>query len=350
MVWERLGSASVSGSTANTSWKELGRQTLSSSGDVMTSGTFTAKDNLMILYYGVASGEMINKLTFNDDTGNNYAYKISDNGASDSSTTSNAFLEFATSSTSNEFSVADVVNIADQEKLVHLNHAGQNTAGAGTSPRSRELAGKWANTSNAITKVTATNSQSGSFGSGSELIVLGYDNDEADTGSNFWQELASVTRTDSGSTLESGNFAAKKYLMVEACTIPANNGFKGRLEFGHSNGTMDTGSNYADRYEQDGGSDSAQTSNNYIYAYTNHDDNIQHLKMFIVNKSDKEKLVLWWASSGGSSTGAGNAPQRRNGVAKWTNTSNQITNIRLNNQVAGGDAASGSFIKVYGAD
>ena len=350
MVWERLGSASVSGSTANTSWKELGRQTLSSSGDVMTSGTFTAKDNLMILYYGVADGAMINKLTFNDDTGNNYAYKISDNGASDSSTTSNAFLEFATSSTSNEFSVADVVNIADQEKLVHLNHAGQNTAGAGTSPRSRELAGKWANTSNAITKVTATNSQSGSFGSGSELIVLGYDNDEADTGSNFWQELASVTRTDSGSTLESGNFAAKKYLMVEACTIPANNGFKGRLEFGHSNGTMDTGSNYTDRYEQDGGSDSTNASHQYIYAYTNHDDNIQHLKMFIVNKSDKEKLVLWWASSGGSSTGAGNAPQRRNGVAKWTNTSNQITNIRLNNQVAGGDAASGSFIKVYGAD
>ena len=138
--------------------------------------------------------------------------------------------------------------------------------------------------------------------------------------------------------------------MVEACTIPANNGFKGRLEFGHSNGTMDTGSNYTDRYEQDGGSDSTNASHQYIYAYTNHDDNIQHLKMFIVNKSDKEKLVLWWASSGGSSTGAGNAPQRRNGVAKWTNTSNQITNIRLNNQVAGGDAASGSFIKVYGAD
>ena len=32
------------------------------------------------------------------------------------------------------------------------------------------------------------------------------------------------------------------------------------------------------------------------------------------------------------------------------NTQYQITNIRLNNQVAGGDAASGSFIKVYGAD
>ncbi len=350
MVWERLGSASVGGTPPATSWKELGRQTLSSSGDVMTSGTITAKDNMMILYYGVADGAMINKLTFNDDTGNNYAYRLSDGGASDSTTTSNAFLEFATSSTSNEFSVANVVNISNQEKLVQLNKVGQNTAGAGTVPRSRELTGKMANTSNAITKVTATNSLSGSFGSGSELIVLGYDNDEADSGTNFWQELASVTRTDNGSTLESGNFAAKKYLMVEACTIPANNGFKGRLEVGHSNGTMDTGSNYADRYEHDGGSDSTNANHQYTYAYTNHDDAIQHLRMFIFNKSDKEKLMMWWASSGGSSTGAGNAPQRRNGVAKWANTSNQITNIRLNNQVAGGDAASGSFIKVYGAD
>ena len=172
MAWEKLGTASVGGSVANTSWKELGRQTLSSSGDVMTTGTITAKDNLMILYYGVADGDMINKLTFNDDTGNNYAYRLSDGNASDTTTTSNAFLEFATSTTSNEFSVANVVNVATQEKLVQLNHAGQNTAGAGTAPRIRELVGKWANTSNAITKVTATNSQSGSFGSGSELVVL----------------------------------------------------------------------------------------------------------------------------------------------------------------------------------
>ena len=59
-------------------------------------------------------------------------FRLSDGGASDTTTTSNAFLEFATSSTSNEFSVANVVNIANQEKLVELSHVGQNTAGAGT--------------------------------------------------------------------------------------------------------------------------------------------------------------------------------------------------------------------------
>ncbi len=72
--------------------------------------------------------------------------------------------------------------------------------------------------------------------------------------------------------------------------------------------------------------------------------------MFIVNKADKEKLLLWWAQSAGSSTGAGNRPQRRYGVGKWSNTSAQIDDMRLHNQVSGGDNAAGSFIKIWGAD
>ena len=41
---------------------------------------------------------------------------------------------------------------------------------------------------------------------------------------------------------------------------------------------------------------------------------------------------------------------RRLGVGKWSNTSAQIDDIRLNNQVSGGDNAAGSFIKIWGAD
>ena len=343
MVWERLGSASVSGSTANTSWKELGRQTLSSSGDVMTSGTFTAKDNLMILYYGVASGEMINKLTFNDDTGNNYAYKISDNGASDSSTTSNAFLEFATSSTSNEFSVADVVNIADQEKLVHLNHAGQNTAGAGTSPRSRELAGKWANTSNAITKVTATNSQSGSFGSGSELVVLGYDNDEADSGTNFWPELADVTLGSAGDTLTSGVFTAKKYLWVRIHGIASGNFDNVKIRFNNYND-----SSYAYTHGSNGsGFSNNQSDSGINYVGTNGAED-HFVDMFIFNKSDKEKLATI-EQLRASAAGAGNNPARKEVIGKWAKTDQQIVRVSAVNG-GSGDFASGSRIQVFGSD
>ncbi len=348
MVWERLGSATVSGAAANTSWKFLGRGTITSAGDVMTTGTITAKDNLMILYYCNFDTAAIGKLTFNGDTNQNYAYRRED--GSDATSVSQTGIDFGTSSTSNEFAVMQVNNTTSQEKLLISMGVGQNSNGSSNAPRTQEQIGKWANTSAQITNVTFTNTQgSGNFGVGSEVVVLGMDNDEADTGSNYWQELASVIRTDNGSTLESGNFATKKYLMVEYCSIPANNGFKGRWEFGHSNGTMDTGSNYAQRWE-DNGSESSGSSESTFYGYTNDDDAIQHGRAYIFNKSDEEKLVIFEGSSGGSTTGAGNAPSRRYVFAKWTNTSNQITNIRLNNQIAGGDAASGSFIKVYGAD
>ena len=49
MTWERLGSAGVTSTAVNTSWKELDRVTLGSAGDTLDTGTFTAKDNIMVL-------------------------------------------------------------------------------------------------------------------------------------------------------------------------------------------------------------------------------------------------------------------------------------------------------------
>ena len=345
MAWEKLRTTSVGGAPTSTSWKELGRQTLSGSGDVMTTGTITAKDNLMILYYGDGDGDMINKLTFNDDTGNNYAYRLSDGGATDSTTTSNAFLEFATSSSSNEFSVANVVNIANQEKLVQLNHVGQNTAGAGTAPRRRELAGKWANTSNAITKGTATNSQSGSFGSGSELIVLGYDNDEADSGTNFWQELANVELSSERDSLSSGTITAKKYYMVRVSMLDGSGNSAPTLRLG-TGGSNDTGNNYAYRYARDGASDSTATSQQWVQGQVNPNTSHSNETYFISNISGQEKLIICHGAN--SKGGASTAPQRTEIVAKWANTA-QANVIAVANDDSG-DFGVGSHIQVFGAD
>ena len=49
MAWEKLGTASVGGSVANTSWKEVGRTTLDSVSQNITC-SFTPKDNMMFLY------------------------------------------------------------------------------------------------------------------------------------------------------------------------------------------------------------------------------------------------------------------------------------------------------------
>ena len=61
MVWERLGSAGVTGSVANTSWKELDRVTLGSANSTIDTGTFTAKDNMMILTYDLGNASEIGR-------------------------------------------------------------------------------------------------------------------------------------------------------------------------------------------------------------------------------------------------------------------------------------------------
>ena len=54
-------------------------------------------------------------------------------------------------------------------------------------------------------------------------------------------------------------------------------------------------------------------------------------------------------SVGQNTAGAGNAPQRREVVTKWANTSNQITKIVMQNTDPG-SYSSGSILKVWGSD
>ena len=74
---------SVLDSIPQTSWKELDRVTLSGTSDTMDTGTFTAKDNLMILAHIIRSGSVSVNMTFNaDDSNGNYAGRLSETGES----------------------------------------------------------------------------------------------------------------------------------------------------------------------------------------------------------------------------------------------------------------------------
>ena len=54
-----------------------------------------------------------------------------------------------------------------------------------------------------------------------------------------------------------------------------------------------------------------------------------HLSVgYAINISTEEKLFIYWYVNA-SPTGAGTAPQRREYVGKWTNTSNQFTVMDL---------------------
>ena len=345
MVWERLGSASVSGSIANNSWKELDRVTLTQSGADLDTGVFTAKDNIMILAHLLPDSTTACDLTFNGSTGNEYAYRLSNNdGSDDTSNSSKAKIDCRYNSNQNTFLVSQWSNVSGKEKLGQIDTV-HDEAGAGSSsvPDRREIVGKWTGT-NQINRVKFNKDTFNNFASGSEIVVLGFDNDEANTGTNFWQELASVeltSNTSNGVLVDTGTFATKKYLMFE-WYLKSSSDPQTRFN-------ADASNNYAWTYVDDnsGSSTAGSGSGGSNSAGWHYGGNEMTGRSFVINVQGKDKLYMAHTSFFNSS-GASNLSTRREIAGKWKNTSAQINRMYFSSSSI--TAYPPSWIKVYGAD
>ena len=278
---------------------------------------------------------------FNNDTGSNYAYRLSDNGGSDSTGTSQTQLASGAGSTASpSFMTTFIANLSSKEKLTISHGISQETAGAGNAPDRRETTAKWANTSSTINRIDGYNIKPGSFDTNSEVVILGWDPDDTHT-TNFWEELASVQGNGTSTTLSSGTIPAKKYLWVQGFTGDAGGANNSALQF-----NSDTGSNYATRRNLDGGSDTTWLSEAYTQLGTNTN---CFFNTFIINNSANEKLAIThWVQR--LTAGAANAPSRGEFVGKWANTSNQITDITLVQQTTSINWGTDVHLKVWGSD
>ena len=322
-------------SPPQTSWKLLARGT--GSGTTVDTGTFTAKDNLMILAHSVNGTQY---MRYNNDTGSNYANRRNEEGGTDSAQTSQTAISFTRNAGEDMFIVGDLVNIAAQEKLGVYHQVSLNNAGAGNAPKRQEWGHKWTNTSNQITRVTMT-SDSGNYSSDDEVVVLGMDNDEADSGTNFWQELVN---SDASSGTHTATFTSKKYLWVEFY-VENSGSIQPELILG-SGGSIDTGNNYTSRGSINGASDWTRTSQDSIETEDNTGNPI-YCQFFIVNDADYEKLAIGhynYRYTAGASTASGSIEV----VGKWANTSAQADILGFKDSGSGSFAAS--KLKIWGAD
>ncbi|MDC3251746.1 hypothetical protein OAU96_02425 [Planctomycetota bacterium] len=350
MTASYLDSKRITGAAADIAitqggWKEVGRTTLGSSGDLIAVSGLADKRYYMVLTDKIGDGSANSGCwaRLNSDTGSNYATRMSHNGGADSTGVSQANGGAAVSATPTPaFGVRYVANIATKEKLAISSFVAQNTAGAGTAPLRRENIFKWANTSDAVSVITEYNADGGDFATGSEVVVLGWDDSDTHT-TNFWEELASVELGSASDTLDAGTISAKKYLWVQTYIKAVSGTAEPDMRFNN-----DSGSNYADRYSINGGSDgtgtsitSARGSGVPVSAFFND---------FIINNASNEKLVIRYVTYV-STAGAGTAPNRRETVAKWSNTSDSITSIKwVENSGGAGQFDTGSIIKVWGSN
>ena len=336
---DRVGIPAISGG-----WKEVGRTTLGSTSDTISVTSLPDKKYYMVLSDVKASGFIIYNSRFNSDTGNNYAFRKSNNGGTDATTVSTSAIDQTDSGAQDaSFVVGYFANKSDKEKLWQGNTVENSSTGAGNAPSRVEAVGKWANTSNAVSSYQAYNSHSGNYASGSEVVVLGYDPDDTHT-DNFWEELASVELSSTASEIDSGTFQSKKYLWVQgfANAVGATDIV---LEF-----NSDTGNNYARRNSADGGTDTTATSQPHAdmgYGIGSNSHN-KFFNSFIINNASNEKLMINHVMHSGGA-GAGNAPSRNESVTKWANTSDQITQIKFQ-AIDSSGFGSGSFIKIWGSN
>jgi len=332
------------GSSIVGGWKELGRTTFGGGAKEYSVASLDDKRYYMILVNNLQSAQTEgDAFRLNSDSGSNFSYRHSTDGAADTTGTSKSkagFFGFHPH-TQPSFAVSYLSNLSTKEKLSISHGVGHktNVSGAGNAPDRGEAIQKWANTSNAVDEVNIVNLWN-NYDSGSECVVLGWDPADTHT-TNFWEQLADVTGGAS-SNISSGTITAKKYLWVQfwydrAATFNVSGQFNN-----------DTASNYSSRFSDNGGADGTQTSaSSFIVDAGGASGKPNFHNMFIINNSANEKLLIH-NNMQANSAGATNAPTRREGVSKWANTSAQITEIDFNTSAS--SFVSGARLKVWGSD
>lgn len=163
------------GAGAGIWWEEIGRTTLGTAGTTIDVSGLPGRNYLTILVHAVATGGNIDStLTFNNDTGSNYAFRYSPNYGTETASVSQTGIPIESGSEDNHhFTSIPIENFATLEKIYSFCNIRAATAGASTNVQTLELRGKWANSSSRISRVTLTTS-SANFAIGSEIIVLGH--------------------------------------------------------------------------------------------------------------------------------------------------------------------------------
>jgi hypothetical protein len=327
-------------------WVELGRTTLGSTSDSITVSSLADKRYLMVLYHILDAGQANNKIRLgysSVDTGSNYSFRGSTNGASDATAINSNDINITQDQADDDkFGYYYIANLSSKEKLLQgwASERGDNI-GSANPPARKEWVGKWTNSTNPIDTINQYNSATGDYTSGSEVVVLGWDPADTHT-NNFWEELASVELGSVNSTIDSGTFTAKKYLWFQVYVKGSS--VANRMHLRMNN--LSTGI-YADTYSSNGTAYSTDINSGSARISNNNDTLPKFVSGFMINNASNEKLGICH-EIGQNTAGAGTAPNRTESVFKIANTSVQATSLQIIN--LSGTWNTGSILKVWGAD
>lgn len=331
-------------------WVELGRTKLGSSGDDITVSSLANKRYYKILWYTLHSGsftqQSIRAGNSTIDVGSNYTTRESIGGAADATRVSQTSMLVQAEGNDVDypaFGVGYIANLPNKEKLMIHHTVGENNTGAASTPYRSEVVGKWTNTSNVIDILQNHNGGGGSYATGSEMVVLGWDPADVHT-NNFWEELD----TDTGASIDL-SFTGKKYLWLQFYLKATGGTLNPRMRVGNT--SVDTGSTIALRSNSNGGTDATATNQTFIdvLGITLQSGESLFGNYFIINNAANEKLFIGHTVSNNGS-GAGNAPDRFEFTGKWANTVDLMDVLQITKNDGTGTQDTTSFAKIWGSN
>ena len=344
------GSSTSTSDPPQTSWKVVGRLSPITSTSTKLSCTFTAKDNIQVLAsYARESGASADPKwrlgVSSADTGSDYASRFAHAGETYTiSTEEDNFQNWCTGTgdKATNFEHLIMSNPSGEDKLgqMHSSLSQSDSASAGSSNKLYRLENsiKWADT-NQAGYVEIDGNSGTTFSIGSEIIVLGCDDNESDSGTNFWQRLDSGSPLTSNASSITVNIAKKRYLWIDAVFTSASLG-------GCSATFNDNTSNYSIAESKNNNADTynpAQSNtDNFFYVSGS---GMNRLTMFISNIEGKNKM---WYSECQAERGDSDYPDQKEMGGKWCDHDEQIEKIVFT--ASSGNFGVGSFVRVYGGE
>jgi hypothetical protein len=165
-----------------------------------------------------------------------------------------------------------------------------------------------------------------------------------------WVELGRTTLGSKTSPMTVASLADKRYYMVLSSAL-ADGTNRAAAVRRMGNGSVDTGSNYASRRNDNGGLESTNLNVSQAAIVNLGSDSTPQFGVdYVSNLSSKEKLAITHLVLQ-NTAGAGTAPDRAESVWKWTNTSNPLDTYQITREPSeSGDWETGSEVVVLGWD
>jgi hypothetical protein len=160
-----------------------------------------------------------------------------------------------------------------------------------------------------------------------------------------WGKAGSTTLTTTGDTITVSGTTASDFNQTLSHVIQTTSNIRMATRVG--NGSIDTGSNYANRSSENGTSEATAISQTYHKNSGSVPSDMFAIN-YAVNIATEEKLFISH-NVVRSTAGAGTAPQRMESVGKWANTSDQFNYIETVNDQAG-DYTTDSNLSALGSD